>query len=189
MQEIWKDIPGYEGYYQASNLGLIRSIDRTIKTKYNKLVPLKGKILKQHIDACGYSYVSMYKNNKHSTLAVHRLVAMAFIPNPENKSDVNHKNCIKTCNVVNNLEWMTRSQNVKHAFDNGLGTKYWEGKFGKHHHSSKKINQLDLNGNFIKSWDGITEASRHLPVTRKGISNALTGKSKTSAGYKWEYAD
>ena len=106
MEEIWKDVPDYEGLYEVSDLGRIR----------NK----KGLIKKQFLSDKGYLKVELYKNGKSKKLRVHRLVAQAFIENQFNKNEVNHKNGIKIDNFVDNLEWMTTQENLQHAFENGL---------------------------------------------------------------------
>ena len=125
-KEIWKDIEGYIGKYQVSNLGRIRSLlnshGKNLKNK---------KILSPCVDKKGYLRVGLSKNNRLSTHKVHRLVAKAFIPNSDNLPQVNHINGIKTDNTVNNLEWVSGSENVIHSFKIGLSKK------GKKHHCSK----------------------------------------------------
>ena len=101
MQEIWKDIKGYEGIYQVSNLGRIKSLERFIKGKKNKYV--KQKIKKQSISKTGYYVVSLWYKNKGKVLKVHRLIAQAFISNPLNKQHINHKDLNKLNNSLNNL--------------------------------------------------------------------------------------
>lgn len=119
MREIWKDIKGYEGLYQVSNLGRVKSLNHYASNgKVNILY--KGRILKQWFDGKkNYLQVQLSKDNKDKKFLVHRLVAEAFIPNRENKREVNHVNGIKTNNRVNNLEWVTSKENKEHAIKNG----------------------------------------------------------------------
>ena len=119
MKEIWKDIPGYENIYQISNLGRIKSLDRIIICKNKKNIK-RGKILKVEIVNNGYERIQLHKNNKCKRYKMHRLVAQAFISNPEKKPYVNHKNGIKNDNRVINLEWCTQSENILHAYKTGL---------------------------------------------------------------------
>ena len=119
MKEIWKDIPGYEGLYQVSDLGNVRSINRCVKHGKHGSMNIKGKILAQHSDG-EYLKVKLGKNGKMKTHKVHRLVATAFIDNPDNLPVVNHIDCNKLNNSVDNLEWCTISYNMQHAYDNNL---------------------------------------------------------------------
>lgn len=122
--EVWKDISGYEGYYQISNFGQIRSVPRYIthKTKGGGFVNqyFKGKILKPTTTRNGYKMIVLSKDGKFKYQTIHRLVATAFIPNPENKPTVNHKDGDKSNNHVDNLEWCTSSENNSHAYRIGL---------------------------------------------------------------------
>lgn len=111
--EIWKPIPGHEEYYEVSNLGRVRRIKSSAGAK-------AGRILKGYLDSIGYLGVTLSINGKVRGFFIHRLVAMTFIPNPENKREVNHKDGNKTNNSVSNLEWATRSENVMHAYNTGL---------------------------------------------------------------------
>lgn len=116
MNEIWKDIDGYEGKYQVSNLGRVKSLQRWSGTKfYNREYILNNYVNKKN----GYVYVYLTKNNKSKNIRLHRLVAQAFIPNPNNYLYINHKDCDRTNNNVENLEWCTASYNVKYSFTNG----------------------------------------------------------------------
>lgn len=112
QKEIFKDVIGYEGLYQVSNLGRVKSLSN------NKLK--KEKILKQNVSNCGYKQVCLSKKNKYKTYTIHKLVANNFLSNNDNKRTVNHINCIKTDNRLENLEWCTTSENTKHAYNNGL---------------------------------------------------------------------
>ena len=118
MEEIWKDIKGYEGIYKVSNLGNVLSLKRTHKSGFQKRL----KLLKQHGDTSGYPQVVLYKDGERKTYKVHRLVAESFIENPFFKPEVNHKDGVKTNNVADNLEWCTRKENMFHAKETGL----WE---------------------------------------------------------------
>lgn len=116
--EIWKSIKGYESIYEVSSKGRVRSLDRVSRNGFVK-TNLKGKMLSIS-NSERYSNVGLSKDSKTKNFKVHRLVAIAFIPNPENKPEVNHKDGNKTNNILDNLEWNTKAENQKHAFDNGL---------------------------------------------------------------------
>lgn len=174
MQEIWKDISNYEGLYQVSTLGNIRSLDRYVNGRNSKRL-IKGKILKTFKDKDGYMNVNLYKNSKIKQFKVSRLVAQAFIPNPNNLPQVNHKNEIKSDNCVDNLEWMTLIDNCNYGTRNTR--------------ISKKINQYDLDGNFIKTWNSIIQIERELNIFHSRIIEACKGQRKQIGGYKWRYAD
>lgn len=120
MEEIWKDIEGYEGNYQVSSLGRVRSLDRHVNHHKGGKKIVHGKILNPFINWDGYIRVELSKLCSKKKFFIHRLVADSFIPNPENKPEVNHKNGIKSDNFIENLEWMTSSENQKHSFSNGL---------------------------------------------------------------------
>ena len=134
-KEIWKDIEGYVGLYQVSNLGRVRSLDRTIVYKEGKKHFYKGQILKQCRNKKGYLRVPLSTNDMRKTVIVHRLVATAFIPNPLSLPQVNHKDGNKANNSALNLEWVTGSENTQHAVKFGLIKK------GGGSHSAKLSNQ------------------------------------------------
>ena len=114
-KQIWKDIAGYEGLYQVSNTGKVRSLDRVITYKNGRQVFYKSKILKQYLGKDGYMYVHLYKDKKNKRCVVHRLVVQAFLENPNNWPQVNHKDENKTNNAVCNLEWCTAKYNSNYG--------------------------------------------------------------------------
>jgi hypothetical protein len=144
--------------------------------------------MKPHIGKKGYQRITLHKNKILSNHRVHRLVGQAFIPNPDNKPQINHLNGIKTCNEVSNLEWATVSENRQHAYDTGLqvANKPWLGKFGKDNHRSKIIEQRDLDGNLIKIWDSTADAER-AGFNNSNISACCLGKRLKHKGFKWNY--
>lgn len=115
MEEIWKSIKGYEGYYEVSNLGRVRSVDREVLDKNGRHQFKKGVIMKTREDRQGYVMVALSIGRKYSNKCVHRLVAEAFIPNPDNLPQVNHKNEVKSDNIPENLEWCTAKYNANYG--------------------------------------------------------------------------
>jgi ribosomal 50S subunit-recycling heat shock protein len=120
MRERWREINNYAGFYEVSNTGKVRSLNRSVIRSDGKEKNFKGVVLKPSRDRDGYCQVSLSIKNKATTYKVHRLVAMAFIGNKSTKLEVNHKNGIKHDNIVSNLEWVTHCENIKHAFSTGL---------------------------------------------------------------------
>lgn len=179
-KEIWKDIKGYEGLYQVSNLGRIKSLKQK-----------EEKILNIFKDNIGYLSVNLQTKEKvKKRERVHRLVAKTFILNPENKPQVNHKDGNKLNNNVNNLEWCTCKENVNHSWENNLSKPYWKGKFGINHKSSKAIYKIDIiSKKIIKKYDSIEDAKKELNINSSNISKCCKGKMKTSYGYIWRYAN
>lgn len=120
IMEIWKDIENYEGLYQVSNLGRVKSLGRVVKRTDGRIRTLKERIRKPVLDTKGYVITNLYKESKGKNFYVHRLVAETFIDNVDNKLEVNHINGVKDDNRLVNLEWNTRSENIQHAVDTGL---------------------------------------------------------------------
>lgn len=178
MQEIWKDISGYEGIYQVSNFGNIKSLERYFPTKNPKkpIAHINEKILKLRTDKKGYLNVGLTKNGKFRTIQVHRIVAEAFIPNPENMPQVNHKDENKSNNNVNNLEWCSRKYNCNYGTRNL--------KIGKSSCKNRVI-QCDLEGNPIKIFKNGKEAGLAFGKDPSSIYACCVGKQLTAFGYRW----
>lgn len=183
IEEIWKDITGFEGLYQVSNFGRIKSLDRKIKYKDGRTRVFLSKILKTGNNGHGYLIVNLSKNGKTKMFYVHRLVAETFIPNPNNLPQVNHKDENTYNNYLNNLEFCTSNYNANYGRRNEKFTQTKIEKYGK------RVEQYDLNGVFIKLFKSISLASKEMKCCPEAISNCCKGKSKTSCGYIWRYAD
>lgn len=176
MEEIFKDIAGYEGLYQISNYGNVKSFPRKgTDTK-------EERILKVYKNKKGYNVVYLYKDNIKKTKQVHRLIAEAFISNPDNLPQVNHKDENKLNNCIDNLEWCTEKYN------NNYGTRI-KRMIEKNRNNSccKKVSQYDLEGNKIKTWNSIHEASRSLNLSYQNIWHCINGNQKTCNGFVWKY--
>ena len=180
MKEIWKDILGYEGYYQVSNFGNVKSMDRIVERKNNGTgnLPLKSRILSLNTYPRGYKRVTLRKNNISKSFFVHRLVAEAFIPNPNNYPYVNHKDENPSNNHSDNLEWCTNEYNMSYGT---LGHRISLAK-------SKKVFQFDLDGNFLNTFYGITAASRITDISSTSIRNCCHGTSKSAGGFLWSFS-
>lgn len=174
MQEIWKDIEGYEGVYQISNFGNIK------KLNYNN----SGFSKKLHIIKTKKDYYKIILDNK--IFLIHRLVAETFIPNPKNKPQVNHIDGNKTNNNVTNLEWCTAQENIIHAYKIGLRKPIY--KKGFESEKNRKVNQYDLQGNFLNSYYSIDYA-KSIYGKSSHIVECCQGKRKQAKGYIWKYAD
>lgn len=190
--ELWKDIEGYEGLYQISSHGRVKSFPRKAT---------KGGIVKPSMTTTGYLCVHLSKNGQVRTLQVHRLVAKHFIDNQGNMPEVNHIDEDKTNNHVSNLEWCTRLQNVRHgtgiermakAHDYGVTAV----KSAANHDyrevarkQAKPLLQFDKDGNFIKRWESLRAAAKALGVSPGNVSSACNGKQQTSYGFIWRYEE
>lgn len=183
MSEIWKDIPGFEGFYMVSNLGRVKSLPRVVMRSNGKSYTHKEVIIKERKNAWGYSTLPLTVSpgaNKQRNWMVHRLVALAFLDNPNNYPQINHKDGDKSNNTPGNLEWCTNSMNQLHAWENGLNK--YTGK------NNVKVVQMDESGNIIKVWDSMHEAERGLSkVTVGHIWSCVNGKRKHCGGYRWKY--
>lgn len=185
MEEVWKDIKDYEGYYQVSNLGRVRSLDRVI-SRNGKNTLLKGQLLTIRLAKCGYLYCGLSKNGKHTLFRVHRLVAEAFIPNPNNLPQVNHKSEDKADNSVDNLEWCDAKYNCNY----GERTKKCAAHNLNHPNKSKWVIKLSKDNEILHFYPSTMEAHRQTGISRTAIMKCCLGKPnyKTAGGYIWKYA-
>lgn len=187
--EIWKDVPDYEGLYKASNYGNVKRCEKicwrgkNYKTKV--ILPerqIKGSLVK------GYWVIGLWKKGKVHNQAVHRIIAKTFIPNPENKPQIDHIDGNRLNNRVENLRWVTDKENVNNPITlkrksvAAMGN-YMKGRFGALHHNSKKVKCIETGSVFC----GFAEASRKTGISAFGISLVANGKRQTAGGYHWQY--
>lgn len=176
--EQWKDIQGFEGLYQVSNTGLVRSLGNG--KSYNSKHRIPRLIKQKHNQR--YMYVSLCNDSKFKSCRVHRLVANAFIQNPLNKKEVNHIDGDKLNNNVTNLEWSTSKENHAHAKQNGLS--HHEGAKNKR---SKPIIAISITDGELVCYQSINMAAKALQISAGGISNVLLCKQDTYKGNRWVF--
>lgn len=180
--ECWIPIKGYEGFYEVSNLGRIRSLDRISKNSKNSSIFNKGKILKPRYSQKGYEIYALQKNGNRIDRPGHRIVCEIYkYKYGFEELQVNHINGIKNDNRIENLEWVTNKENSLHSF-RVLGRKN-SGEYAK-----VPILKFDLDNNFIKKYDSFKEASKDTGLNRTSISRALNNKIINPKKYKWRYA-
>lgn len=182
-EETWKDIQDLEGYYKVSNTGKLKRLSKYVAHNRGINQLIKGKVLSPTIDTSGYLATNIRYKGVSKRFRVHRLVAKSFVPNPDNKPFVNHKDGNKLNNNDWNLEWNTAKENVVHAFKNGLMNTC----SGVKHKHSKAIYQIDNNNNVIAEFISIQDAANKLNICRVGISLVCSGKFKQTKGYKFKY--
>lgn len=175
MKEIWKEIDGYDGFYEISNLGRCKTHYALGSGKYTE----EGRIIKPVKCSNGYLEYQLRKDGKRKCHMAHRLVAQAFIPNPDNKEEVNHIDECITNNKVDNLEWVTPKENCNYGTRN---------KRSIENHKYNKIIQLTLEGEYIATHNDAKEASKVVGLTGSScIIRCCKGENKQSKGYKWMY--
>ena len=179
MKEIYKDIPGYEGKYQVSNLGNIRSLNYQNTKKSKVLCPINHH--------GGYQIIHLGSNK---IKMVHTLVAEVFIENPERKKFVNHIDGNKHNNKVSNLEWVTSNENVNHAISTGLRDPHKNNHpKGKNVVNSRSVLQFAKDGHFIRKWDCMSDAARFIGCSPCMLVNNASGRTKSAHGFVWKYPE
>lgn len=183
MEEQWKDIEGYEGKYQVSDLGRVRSLDRTVHTmRFGKPCDIffRGTIIRQVKRKNGYMKVGLYRNNELKTFNVHRLVAIAFIPNSQNLPCINHKDEDKANNRADNLEWCT------YLYNNNYGNHSAKQSAS---HFKRPVAMFTMDGTLERTFPSLIDAARYIgnPKFDNNISLVCDGKSFSRYGHRWSY--
>lgn len=179
----WKKIDNFDNY-EVSELGIVRSVDTTVVCKNNRKLPLKGKVLHQYLNRKGYLTVNIRSNSgKYYKMSVHRLVANAFIPNPDNLMCVNHKDENKSNNRVSNLEWCTNNYNINYGTRNKRISK----SNINNTKTSKEIIQMDINNNILRVWPSMNQIKRELNYSPGSVYNCCKGIYKKAYGFIWRY--
>lgn len=178
MEEIWKDIEGFEGLYQVSNLGRVKSLERVTIRKDGRKLPCREKILKANPKSDGYCQVQLWKDGKVVYRRVHVLVAEHFIGERPKKHDINHIDENKSNNAVFNLEYVSRKENINHATHNIRSAKS----------KGKKVLGISLNGKHAMVFWSAKEAGRH-GFDQSAVSSCCRGEYKQYKGYTWSWLD
>lgn len=193
-EEIWKPVEGYEGRYEVSNMGRVKSLAKNGRKDYilHPVQRIRGryhKTIYRHVQL-----VDAYGNRKWKY--AHILVARAFIPNPENKPFVDHILGTEYGDCVKNLRWCTGEENIqfdlarRHISEGQKGDRsHWYGKFGRNHSRSKPVAQYAKDGTLLHVFDGFHEAARQTGILQSCISSACAGRTKSAGGYIWKYVD
>lgn len=193
ITEEFRPVKGYEGLYEVSSFGRVKSLSRIVKSpiRNNPTVTRKERILKQSESDRGYKSVTLQIGEMLNIMSVHRLVATAFLANPNNHPVINHIDSDPSHNVFLNLEWCTQSHNIRHAFKTGRKHApdwFYKSEFGRDNPASRQVIQMSVNGDFIKEWDCVSYIQRDLGFNRPNICKCCRGKINTAYGFKWKYA-
>lgn len=181
-EEIWKDIPNYIGYYQVSNMGRIRSVDRFVKVNV-KTIFLKGKVKKQYKTKKGYLTINLSKDGVTNTMFVHVVVLTSFVQRPKGLNQINHKDENKTNNALTNLEYCDCKYNQNYGTCNLRKSLATINDIKR----SKRVLQYTLDGQLIKEYPSLHQMVRDTGFSRTHIRSACNGKLHTAYGFKWNW--
>jgi hypothetical protein len=190
--ETWRSVVGYEGLYEVSDLGRVKSLFKIVMWGVSKTVEriMPEKILALQVDqSTGYYSVMLTKDGVHKRCSVHRMVASAFIPNPDEFPEVNHIDAVRTNCTFSNLEWVTRSKNHLHAYKIGNKemVRYNMARYAIEN-KSQSVMQISLDGAIIEVFPSQQDAARKLGVKQESISRCISGKYKSAGGFIWKRA-
>ena len=185
MEEIWKDIPGFEGYYKVSNIGNIMSVKRLVNSSITNKRLVNERVRKININKYGYQYITLHKKGKGTHFTIHRLVAMCFIPNSNNYSSINHMDEDKLNNNFENLEWCTtKYNNFYNNRQEKINIKLRE--YGKVIGTS--ISQYTLDGILVNKYNSLREMQRLTRFSRSSVKNCCIELRENYNGYTWKYS-
>ena len=199
MREEWRPVVGYEGLYEVSNMGRVRSVKRTVWDSRGYYKIIQERIRKPRKNNNGYLQVFLHKEGKRKNCTIHRLVAQAFLPNPDNLPEVNHKDENPLNNNINNLEWCTRKYNQNYGTRNIRAGK----SISKTNTNNPKLSKALTNNpklsksviaiskvsGLIVEFSSIREAERQLGISHSDITKCCKGKKKSAGNYYWMYAN
>ena len=185
-KEVWADVKGYEGFYQISTFGNVKSLSRQVRHSNGGPKILKERMLKTRVNGkSGYREVGLSKDGKQKYHLIHKLVAEAFINNPNQLPVVNHIDGCKTNNDISNLEWCTYGENIKHAFVNGLSHNNMTDEIAEAGHRVQRKQVRCIEDNLV--FNSISEAAVYYGIYTSNLSRVCNGKLKTAGGKHFEF--
>ena len=181
MKEIWKPVVGYEGFYEVSNIGKVRSLARIVECNDGRKRKIKDRILKGSSYSGGYSGVTLHKDGCTKSVNIHRIVAEAFVPNPLEKEEVNHKDENPSNNHASNLEWVTHKENINY------GTRTERARETTTKLQGKAVQQFSKDGKLVAEYESLSAAGNATGTHVPNILKCAKGIYKTAGGYIWKY--